>query len=45
MVKTLFMDEWVKAVNLQSGFGTWMWDVSKDPADVAGILEASAKAI
>lgn len=36
--KREFLDEWVKAVNQNGGFGTWLWAVSKDPADVAGIL-------
>ncbi|MDP2845643.1 MAG: hypothetical protein Q8N79_06170, partial [Candidatus Methanoperedens sp.] len=33
-----FLDEWVKAVNQHGSFGTWKWAVSKNPADVAGIL-------
>jgi hypothetical protein len=33
-----FLDEWVKAVNQHGGFGTWQWAVSRDPADVAGII-------
>ena len=33
------LDEWVKAINEHGGFGIWQWAVSKDPADVAGILE------
>ena len=37
--KRSYLDEWVKAVNEQGGFGTWRWAVSKDPADIAGILE------
>lgn len=37
--KREFLNEWVKAVNQHSGFGEWQWVVSKDPADVAGILE------
>jgi len=34
-----FLNEWVRAVNGHSGFGRWMWAVSKNPADVAGIIE------
>lgn len=34
-----FLDEWVRAVNEHGGFGKWRWAVSKNPADVAGILE------
>lgn len=37
-----FLDEWVKAVNQHGGFGIWKWAVSKNPADVAGILEKTA---
>ena len=36
--KREFLDEWVKAVNQQGGFGEWTWAVSKDPADVSGII-------
>lgn len=41
--KREFLDEWVKAVNESNGFGKWQWAVSKDPADVAGILDAISK--
>ncbi len=34
-----FLDEWIKAVNQHGGFGIWQWEVSNEPADVAGILE------
>lgn len=37
--KREFLDEWVKAVNAHGGFGEWMWDVSRHPKDVVGILE------
>ena len=37
--KRSYLDEWVRAINEHGGFGTWRWAVSKDPADVAGILE------
>lgn len=37
--KREFLDEWVRAVNEHGGFGMWQWTVSKDPADVAGILQ------
>ena len=36
--KHQFLDEWVRAVNENGSFGHWGWDVSRDPADVAGIL-------
>ncbi|MDL5503628.1 MAG: hypothetical protein QSU88_10465, partial [Candidatus Methanoperedens sp.] len=39
--KREFLDEWVKAVNQQGGFGEWTWAVSKDPADVSGIIRGS----
>jgi len=31
------------AVNTHGGFGKWQWAVSKDPADVAGIIEKSVE--
>ncbi len=33
-----FLDEWVRAVNAHGGFGRWSWDVSREPADIADIL-------
>ena len=33
------LDEWVRAVNRHSGFGRWAWEVSRDPCDIAQILE------
>jgi type III restriction enzyme len=36
--KRRFLDEWCRAVNEQSGFGTWHWEVSRRPADVKDIL-------
>lgn len=39
--KREFLDEWVRAVNQQRGFGPWRWAVSKNPADLKGILKAS----
>ncbi len=41
--KRNFLDEWVRAVNAHGGFGKWQWAVSKDPADVAGIIEKSVE--
>ncbi len=38
-----FLDEWVRAVNQQGGFGRWASDVSHDPADVEGIIERHAR--
>lgn len=31
------------AINEQGGFGMWSWAVSKDPADVTGIIENVAE--
>lgn len=41
--KREFLDEWVKAVNQHGGFGTWLWAVSKQPDDVAGIIAGVLK--
>lgn len=40
--KREFLDEWIRAVNEDGGFGHWQWDVSRDPADVAGIINKAA---
>jgi type III restriction enzyme len=40
--KREFLGEWVQAVNEQGGFGRWAWDVSRDPADIDGIVEKHA---
>ncbi|MDF0592210.1 DEAD/DEAH box helicase family protein [Methanotrichaceae archaeon M04Ac] len=37
-IKRDFLDEWVRAVNEDGGFGYWQWAVSRDPADVRGII-------
>jgi type III restriction enzyme len=34
-----FLDEWVRAINAQGGFGKWSWGVSKNPADLKKIIE------
>jgi type III restriction enzyme len=39
--KREFLDEWVRAVNGQGGFGKWRWAVSKHPKDVGGLLSES----
>lgn len=36
--KRRFLDEWVKAVNEHGGFGSWAWEVSKNPADIEDLL-------
>lgn len=38
-IKHEFLAEWVNAVNAHGGFGTWAWDVSYAPGDVAEILQ------
>ena len=43
--KREFLDEWVRAVNQHGGFGTWQWAVSKDPADVAGIINTTSSCV
>jgi type III restriction enzyme len=37
-VKRRFLDEWVKAVNNQGGFGRWSWDVAREPGEIRDIL-------
>ncbi len=41
--KREFLDEWCRAVNTHGGFGTWKWAVSKNPADVRGILQTQSR--
>ena len=36
--KREFLDEWIRAINHHGGFGQWAWAVSKNPADLKGIL-------
>jgi type III restriction enzyme len=38
--KRSFLDEWVKAVNQQGGFGRWSWAVSHSPSDLPDRLQA-----
>lgn len=40
-----FLKEWVDAVNQHGGFGTWHWAVSRNPADVSGIIDEVVKSI
>jgi type III restriction enzyme len=40
--KREFLDEWVRSVNAHGGFGKWAWAVSKNPADLLGILSQQA---
>ncbi|MCO6489521.1 MAG: DEAD/DEAH box helicase family protein [Phaeodactylibacter sp.] len=41
--KRAFLDQWVKAVNEQGGFGYWNWKVSFHPSDLHEILIQAAK--
>ena len=41
--KQRFLDEWIKAVNQDGGFGSWSCDVSKDPADINDILARNSR--
>ena len=41
--KREFLDEWIRAVNHHGGFGEWGWAVSKNPADLKGILEGALR--
>jgi len=34
-----FVEEWLDAMHAHGGFGRWAWDVSRETADLAGILE------
>jgi type III restriction enzyme len=38
--KRSFLDEWVKALNQQGGFGKWSWAVSHSPSDLPETLQA-----
>ena len=38
LTKWEYLAEWVKAVNEHGGFGKWRWVVSKNPADLVGVL-------
>jgi type III restriction enzyme len=41
--KREFLDEWIRAVNLQGGFGKWEWTVSKNTADIIEIIDDRMK--
>ncbi len=41
--KREFLSEWVRAINAHGGFGRWVWDVSFDTADIAGLLDKHAR--
>ncbi|MGF1988903.1 MAG: BPTD_3080 family restriction endonuclease [Nostoc sp. ZfuVER08] len=37
--KSVFLDQWIQAVNQHGGFGFWQRDISRNPADVKMILD------
>jgi type III restriction enzyme len=41
--KREFLDEWVKAVNAHGGFGSWAWEVSRDPKDIGGLIQKHSR--
>ncbi len=41
--KWAYLDEWCKAVSATRRFGTWTWDVSKDPNDTKEIIKRHFK--
>lgn len=43
--KRAFLDEWVKAVNEHGGFGKWSGVLSKNPGDIAEILQKAGDRI
>lgn len=40
--KRRFLDEWIRAINGQGGFGKWACDVSRHASDIEGILEQAS---
>lgn len=38
-VKREAIEEWVKAINQDGSFGSWLFAVSRDPADIEGIIK------
>ena len=41
--KRTFLDEWIKAVNSNGGFGKWSWTVSYSPGDIADNISSPTK--
>ncbi|MBC2695581.1 MAG: DEAD/DEAH box helicase family protein [Desulfobacteraceae bacterium] len=39
--KREYLNEWIKAVNEQGGFGKWHWDVSFEPSDIESKVKNS----
>jgi len=40
-VKSVFLKQWIKAVNQHGGFGFWQRDISRNPTDVKMILDTA----
>ncbi len=40
-----FLDEWIKSVNEQGGFGKWTWAVSRQPGDLIEILRPYTQSV
>ncbi len=43
-IKREYLNEWVKAVNEQGGFGRWHWAVSFSPSDIQDLIVAKLEA-
>ena len=43
--KHRFLNEWVEGVNQKGGFGQWQWTVSRNPADVAEIIDKAIEVV
>ena len=41
--KRRYLDEWVRVVNEDGNYGTWLWDVAFHPTEVRGIIGKHAK--
>jgi type III restriction enzyme len=41
--KRKFLNEWIEAINSYGGFGHWTLDISTNPGDIRGIIEAAMK--
>lgn len=37
--KRVYLDEWIRAVNVDGRFGHWEWAMSKNPPDLPGIID------
>ncbi|KYC36661.1 hypothetical protein WA1_44050 [Scytonema hofmannii PCC 7110] len=39
VAKSVFLEQWIQAVNQHGGFGFWQRDISRNPSDVKMILD------